>query len=247
MPEDTYQISRPAVHTARTIFRNFSVTPIATVEATEANVATIVDVCTQIFRAGPRLDTIVQVAPWNDSDALRDNLERLKGAVEAIQPTMQHAGRTVADDKEQAYRVSAPALRTAQMLLQQFAFARVGKLQPTEKNLAVLVDVCTGISRVLEAVQRLSSAVLVPDTPQEFGEHMKVVREAMRAVEIVRNRLPSDGGSIRVTYRQKQAVALEITKARLREAQALAARVSAARTVQEQQQVLQDAGIVRTI
>lgn len=241
----SYQVSMPAVHAARVILRNFKVTELGEVEATEENIATIIDVGTQTFRLLPKLQAVVTAAKWASSDDLQENMDRLQAAVEAIKPVAAKVPRYAdAAPAGNGYTPPAAAVHTAHMLTGQFMFTRRSKVEATEKNIAIMVDVCTSIGRVMDAVNSLASYTLVPKS-QEFAERMNLVRKALRAVELVRNYLPDTGIAPRVTLRERSKVEVQLTKQQLRETNELARKVSSARTVDEQVRLLLQAGYVK--
>lgn len=53
------------------------------------------------------------------------------------------------------FNVSAPAYHTARMILELYAVEQKSKLKVTDKNLAILVDVCSQIWRVLGPLEDL--------------------------------------------------------------------------------------------
>lgn len=242
--EQIYQISVPAVHAARTILRNYNVVEIGQIAATESNIATLIDVSTQMFRLTPHLTSIVKSTGWVKREDIRQNMERLQASVEAIRLVTEKLPQYRDAEGCEEYQVSAPALHAARALLQHFDLIQKAKVRATEKNLAILIDVCTNISRLMGAIHQIAKVALTP-RGETFREHLDLVRQAMRAIEVVRNRLPMQGPEVRITLRQHHEVEAELTKSQLRTAQAFAAQVVTARTVREQQSVLAKSGFVR--
>jgi len=245
-----YQISAPASHAASVIFRNFHVREIGKYEATEENVAKIIDVCTQMFRIVPALATVVRSANWANPETLRKNLDQLREAVLALDETRKRLP-SYADDApaeqstKRSYSASAPAAQAAKILLQHYAFTAKNTIRATEKNLAVLVDVCTRIFSVGAAVERLASSRLWVGK-DELASRMGEMREALRAVELVRNALPTRSLGPRVVVRTVRNIEPpRLTSEQLRERQLISQEVSSARTVEEQQAVLIKAGFVK--
>lgn len=242
-----YKVSAPAQHAATTILRNFDLIPIGDVDATSQNLATIIDVATQAFRLHKAVSYLVKSAPWWNSNALVDNLEQLQDAVRAVEMVREGMPRfgTTNDSRDvnPSYSTSAPALHASRSILRNFALRPKASILATEKNIAILVDVCTDIFRVERAVDYVIRA-LPWGNKNESVRNLDALRKAMRAVELVKNRMPSYEESIQIPLKQKDELEIKLTKKELQQTQALAARVAAARTVDEQQQLLQQAGVV---
>jgi hypothetical protein len=244
-----YEVSAPAQHAATTILRNFDLRSLGDIEPTAQNIATIVDVATQVFRIQKAVDHLVRVSPWWNAHALEDGLEQLQDAVRAVEmvregmPRFRSANAPAEIKDYTTYVTSAPALHAAKTLIQNFLFYPRASVQATEKNLAILVDVCTDVFRVEMAVDYVIKS-LPWSSRGELRCNLDVLRKAMRAVEVVQNRMPNRAETIRIPVRQKEELEIKLTKAQLQQTQALAARVAAARTVDEQQRLLQQAGVV---
>ena len=244
-----YKVSAPAQHAATTILRNFDLTPLGTIEVTPQNVATIVDVATQVFRLHKAMDHLVQVSPWWNANALEKNLEQLQEAVRAVEivregmPRFRAANAPAEIQGYPSYVTSAPALHASKMLMQNFRFTPRASIQATEKNLAILVDVCTDVFRVEMAVDYVIRS-LPWSSRGELISNLDTLRKAMRAVELVNNRMPRRADPITIPVRQKEELEIKLTKKELQHTQALAAQVAAARTVGDQQRLLQQAGVV---
>lgn len=84
MPQTSYSISAAALHTARVLMRNFSMQPTGNIQATEKNLAIIVDVCTNIFRIERGVNYMVKKIRWQTSDELKGNLDQLREALRVI-------------------------------------------------------------------------------------------------------------------------------------------------------------------
>jgi hypothetical protein len=242
------------------LFRNYQLQPLGRVEATEHNAAVVVDVCTQTFRLQSSLTALVDAAPWRDQNTLREQLDYVRGAVQALEVVRNRMPRYAqaipeasrvnggyrGDTQDLApaqYQVSAPAAHAARMLAKNFRFLQVAQLQPTERNLAIIVDVCTQVFRIEKEVDRVCSATLWQH-PRELQQNLEGLRQALRAIEIVRNRMPSFAPQTRVVIREREKRELQLTKEQTTEVQRLQQLVASARTVEEQQRILNKAGIV---
>lgn len=250
-----YEISAPAQHAAHVILRNFIILPTGRIEATPSNLATLIDVATQSFRLVKVMDTLVKNAPWWNASALHENLEQLQDAVRSVETVLDNIPQYAKDNgngipvnelKEfvTRYRVSAPALYAARSIQQHFLLRRKGALDATERNIAILVDVCTQVFRVEMAVRYFLTRIPWQHRAQA-GQALKEMQEGLRVVELVRNRMPAKEKPIKITLYEKQEVEFEVTKAQMRDAQQFASLVANARTVDEQQTILMKAGLVR--
>lgn len=95
--------------------------------------------------------------------------------------------------------VSAPAMHAARTLLKNFRFESTGTIEPTERNIAIIVDVCTQIFRVEAALDNMVQRVPWLDK-RSLGQNLDQLREAVRAIELVRNRMPSYGRTLGEKY-----------------------------------------------
>jgi hypothetical protein len=144
---------------------------------------------------------------------------------------------------QKKYVTSAAALHAARTLMNNFTFEAKSKIPPTERNVATIIDVCTQVFRVEEAMD-----ALVCKTPwmdkHDLRANMEMLQDAIRAVDIVRNRMPSFTNGAELP-RTKMDPREHFTRKQIEAAEALTRRVSQARTVGEQQRVLAAAGLVQ--
>src|SRR3990167_11412028 len=87
------------------------------------------------------------------------------------------------------YKVSAPALATARMLWKNLEFRERGKVASTERNVAVLIDLFSQAFRLEGALEHLVRNVRWFNR-EELSLNMEKAQEALRALEVVRQRLP---------------------------------------------------------
>jgi hypothetical protein len=141
----------------------------------------------------------------------------------------------------QAYKLSAPALHAARTILRHFILVPRPecKIQPTEKNLGIAIDVCTQAFRAQNALNYLCSKVQWRDRNEAIAE-IDNMREAIRAVELVKNSMPAYETEQAVPLWQKQRVEAEMTRGQAEEMRAISARLKAARTVDEEQAILRE-------
>ena len=93
------------------------------------------------------------------------------------------------------YEISAAALHAARTLLRHFDFqiGKNGKYAPTEKNIAIIVDVCTQVFRLEVAVKSITKQLPANLTVHELQSRSEQIREALRTVEMAYNYLPHFG------------------------------------------------------
>lgn len=143
------------------------------------------------------------------------------------------------------YEISAPALYAARTLLKNFVFSeRPGaKVRATEKNLATLIDVCTQIFRVERVMDRMVHTVPWLDK-RDLAQNLENLREAVRAVEVVRSGMPKFPRNEGIVLAKKHFEP-DLTRSQVAEMERVRLAVVGAKTVEEQQRILQAAGIVR--
>src|SRR4051812_23004553 len=134
------------------------------------------------------------------------------------------------------YEVSAAATHAARTILQNFQLlSRSGsRVKPTEKNLAILVDVCTQIFRVEKVMDHMVRNIPWADK-QSLAGNMEQLRDAVRAVELVRNSMHSYGN---VAPLHMGAKAPPMSHEQLAEMQLVQNEVVRARTPEEEQKIL---------
>lgn len=146
------------------------------------------------------------------------------------------------------YEISAAAYHAADTVLKHFDIVpkRGGKVAPTQNNLAILIDVCTEIFRVEAAMDHLLRQSGWQNR-SELASNLDRLRDAIRLMEIVRNRLPSFGDVKHRTVPawQKEGIARELTADQRREGEKVSSLLAAARTPEEEQRILRQAGIIR--
>lgn len=145
------------------------------------------------------------------------------------------------------YEISAPALHCAEIILRNFHITEKpeSRFRATKKNLAILIDVTTNIFRVEAVIDQL-----VKDNPwankHALAQNIDRLRDSIRAVELVRNRLPRFSKSeSQVPFSVKQSVEREVSAEVQERMKAVATELSSARTVEDEQRVLKKAGIIR--
>ena len=245
-----YQPSAPAVHTASTLLKNFDINALGRVEANNHNVAVIVDVCTQIYRLAPTITLLTREIPWHQPkvvvermDLLRQRVQELGVARSKMPRYNGGAGEGQPVGSQQGQQVSAAALHSARMLLRNFEFVRKAKLKPTERTLAVLVDVCTDVFRVERAIDQITQSSLW-GKGAELQPRLNELRRLVRELELLKNRLPVFPTTPKLVIAARDRPEPCVPKEKAAELRQLQTLVAAATTVQEQQAVLAKAGIV---
>lgn len=104
-----------------------------------------------------------------------------------MQPSTSDPGRGYKDP-------SAAAVHAARAILRNYHVdalppPRKSKWAPTERNLAIIIDVCTQVFRLEHTVNLICREINHAD-PNEFRRNIDDVREAMFLLERARNFLP---------------------------------------------------------
>ena len=142
------------------------------------------------------------------------------------------------------YEISAPAWHAARTIMRNFNLDMKGTIQPTEKNLAILIDVCTQVFRVQGALDQMATTVRALHK-EDLKHQLQMLREAVEAVDMAGRRMPGYRVSPRVTIAEREKIEFAISSKEREARRELARKVAGARTVDEQQKILQAAGLVR--
>ncbi len=206
-----YQISGPAIHAARTLFRNWRPREIGRFEATLRNVAIMIDVATQIFKLQQQLDRLLRVTTINTGDGTaamwtKDNLHELSRNIEEVREVirvveMVHKAmapgevkrtphQTTAEGAWKDWRVSVQAQRAAKSLMQHYTWEqRVGCKSPaTEAGFSKIIDACIDAWRA-----NVSLPLLIKESgweTKDFGANFLALRRALADMELLRNHMP---------------------------------------------------------
>lgn len=151
----------------------------------------------------------------------------------------------MANPKEH-YNISAPALHTARILFRNFEFLeRPGsRVRATEKNVSIIVDIGTNIFRAQNAMTQLVTQVQWADK-NELIRNVSKLQELIRCLEVANNRLGSfNMNESRTTIAHHEMVERELTRAEIVNAEMVGKALKSARTVAEEQRVLQQAGLI---
>lgn len=240
------QPSSVALHAARTILRNFAVRERDKIEATEHNIAVVVDVCTQVRHLAPALKILVKTVPWYQPQKFPERLDALRQQVQTLETLRKRMPRYHGTAPSgEGYHCSAPALQTARQLWHYYEFTRKAKLGATENNLAILVDVCTDVFRLERAIDQITQTSLWSGTA-ELRSKFDALRGLVRELELLSNRLPAIRPTdLRVvTVAERKPSEPRLTRERLSELRSIQTRLAQARTVLEEQEVLQRARLV---
>ena len=151
----------------------------------------------------------------------------------------------MASDK---YEISAPATQAARLLMQNYTLVpKPGcRVLPTEKNVAILIDVSTGIFRLDMLLSSEMIRTLEWKNESAFKRQLDQVRQGVQAIEMLRNRLPKFSGTAdrEVDMRMYRETELNVSDQQKEHSAAVSKALSEARTVQEEQEVLQKAGLI---
>ena len=188
----TYRISAPAMHTASTILRHFTIQekPLSKIEATRNNMATLIDYATNMPNLYAKLhefrrevDYLVMQGPEFD---LARSVDRIRHHIRELEKVHEETFEEAGGVARRPSDLSEPAWIAARALDNAFVFtrSRMGKMAYTVHNIAILVDVCSDVFRAQDAVFRLAKKLPWQD-PGEFRQHFKQVRSVAAEVDYV--------------------------------------------------------------
>ena len=112
-------------------------------------------------------------------------------------PSNQSRAVNAAAAAARAQQPSAPAVHAARMILRNFRLESLGRIPVSERNLAIIIDVCTQTHRTKPVI-----AKLINGTPwagimcqwadkAEFNRHSELLRHSIRELELAHNRMPN--------------------------------------------------------
>lgn len=142
---------------------------------------------------------------------------------------------------------SAPALHAAKILLKNFEIVErpEGRIRATEKNIAILIDVCTDIFRVESVMDQLIKTTPWLDK-DALARNLGQLRDAVRAVELVRNHMPRFANSDQqVPFSTGKGIEQVVSQEVQEHIKTVSRELSKVRTMEEERRVLKAAGIVR--
>lgn len=147
--------------------------------------------------------------------------------------------------QDKQYEVSAPALHAARTILRNFTIAEVqgGRIRATEKNLGIIIDVCTGLTRVEKSLDNMLRNL--PWTNKDaLANNLDMLKDAIKAVDIARKQMPSyaSNGSSSVL---RDLGVQKMSSEQARTIQHVSTAIQNAKTPEEEQKVLRAAGIIR--
>lgn len=210
-----YQLSAPALHAARTLLRHFTVreNESSNIEFSETNLAKLIDRYTFSWRVKQAVKELCSQVNWvpNTSNDVMQNLDQLRESVEALQMIDQklpryrdesdqdsdfrdvgsERNRREAVKRSAVYRISAVSVYAIRMIQEHFEFIERpdGQMDANEANLAGVIDVCTNIFRVQDALHRMC-AMVRSMSKAEMAANMKLVRHVLAALDIACARMP---------------------------------------------------------
>lgn len=216
-----YQISAPALHTARVLARHFDWVekPGVDVEPSIENVAIIIDARTQAFRFKAAMKDFLSHCNWLDNpdsgEYLEEKLDEVRGYVEGIvafQKTLPrfedqvqqklslagissgHTKQQLAEQRKKAsrYEVDPLALYATQMLMEHFHF--IEKRDGAIRAVDRHIALLIGMCtrlHKLEDAVNLMCAQMIGQDEWSLRKNIEVVRRALRAVDLGAMYMPS--------------------------------------------------------
>lgn len=246
-----FTVSEPSRNAALVLLRQFRFVKSqeGTIEPTEKKLALIIDCCTQVFRFSRFMDQVDHGLPWQNREELSRNIRSLQHALKSIEEIRNRLpGYCYGNQQpklEGKYQISAPAWHTAGTLFYQFTLEEIGTIEATKANVAILVDVNTQIFRI----QNLLDEVVKVGTwydPGELRSNLTDVRDAMRAMDIARERLPNHGMPLEFTKVDREEIERHIADAQMGSLREVTNHlVKQNWSAENQRRVLRQAGLVR--
>lgn len=205
-PPGAYRPSGPALHTVRTLVKNFVIEPLpeGRYEASMLNLCKLVDVFTQAHKLEKALGNLARQVRWVHKHELERDMEAFQEALRAVE--IVHQALPQYNPGEQA-EVSAPAYAATQVLMRHFNFIERpngGRILPTFRNIAICIDVC---SRIRVAQQAIDRALLLPWARKDDLRHcLDDLRKTVRALEANKNAMPHLERPITPLWRKQSRV-----------------------------------------
>lgn len=181
-------------------------------------------------------------------DTLRRDIPRYEDDPEPVISLREqrngHQKQEQARKRAKAYHVSAAAVNAIRQIQEHFVFeeAPYGQMDFNEVNAAGIVDVCTNVYRVQDALNRMC-AIVRHLNPHEMQRNMEMVRAALKALDIAVMRMPGFQPPTTRLRKVKEGPGLvaELSHEQKRNRQQVSLALSRARTPEEAQQVLNNA------
>ena len=76
------------------------------------------------------------------------------------------------------------------MILRNFRLESLGRIPVSERNLAIIIDVCTQTHRTKPVIAKLINGTPWADKA-EFNRHSELLRHSIRELELAHNRMPN--------------------------------------------------------
>lgn len=180
------------------------------------NLARLIDAYTKSFKLKPALEKISNEIDYRDPYWIHENMEQAIEAARAIEmmddelphyeDEAQHALYTATGDaipvseqqKRRAeamaarYQISATSVLCMQKIGERFDWIEKpgGKVRCTERSIAVIIDVCTRIFRVAEALHK-AAGFTRGRMDSDLARDAATLRKIFEAVDIARVQMPS--------------------------------------------------------
>jgi len=117
--------------------------------------------------------------------------------------------------EEIAKLITPAALHAARTLMKHYEFVPKGHIAATERNIALIIDICSGLYRIQRGLEQVCRQVRQA-SPRTLKEDLDNLKEAVEAIEYLRRRLPRydsmyDNTLDESQLRELDAAAREIT------------------------------------
>lgn len=269
-----YSLSAPALHAARTILRHFHVREKAAsdIAFSETNLAKLIDRYTFSWRMKRAITELCTNVSWLDDthndvehhlDLLIEsvqNLEMLDRKLPRYEDEMaqeenfrdwnREKNGKEAKRRARIHQVSAVSVYAVRMIEEHFEFSERedGQMPLNEANLAGIIDVCTQMFRVQDALHRMC-AMVRSLSRQELASNMNMVRVVLRALDLARMRMPGYEAprQLRVIKQAVPQPVIELSHEQKRNRQQVSLALSRTRSPEEARRVMDAAKSDRLI
>jgi hypothetical protein len=264
-----HQPTAPALWAARTLDKNFLYVPRGQYAATVENLAKVIDATTRLPVLVPKITQFVKDNPWKNPRSmqmrhelheaglanelsvidspytrqvrLEDNLDQLQAGVRELEEV--YDGLPQYEDQRPGHFPSALARNAQKNLYELWNWVGVKqkRVQLTLRNVAVIVDICTNLFRVVDDCHWLCKQSPWMDR-HELARRLNVMRRGLRVFELMKNRLPSAASdeTQRTVFLDFGDIEHEMNEQQRRELRELSERLAEARSPDQEQQILRD-------
>lgn len=235
-----YKISAAALHASNNILAHFELHERKDVIANVNNVARLIDLHTQVHKIETVLRGVFAKTQWLNAEELSLNLTQTRELLREIQrvteglPKFQKPGELSA---------TAASYTAAKVLMEYYVFnpKSTGRIPLTLRNIAVIIESSCAVCRLEELNQSVQD-VLGLD-PTDLHKHVQYLRQTLRALEVVKNRLPAFAPPRKQLRAWKKVAPPKVAPEKQQELKLVAEALQNAKTPIEQAAIMRKAGL----